>query len=75
MNVEYGTIARDEEGKKIGFMLPQSANTKEFLELIKSYPDIPSDVVESLLGTIKFNEKTEKKEVKKNDKGLVQRDC
>ena len=51
--------------REAGFMLPQSANTKEFLELIKSYPDIPSDVVESLLGTIKFNEKTEKKEVKK----------
>ncbi len=51
--------------REAGFMLPQSANTKEFLELIKSYPDIPSDVVESLLGTIKFNEETEKKEVKK----------
>ncbi len=51
--------------REAGFMLPQSANTKEFLELIKTYPDIPSDVVESLLGTIKFNEETEKKEVKK----------
>ncbi len=51
--------------REAGFMLPQSANTKEFLELIKIYPDIPSDVVESLLKTIKFNEETEKKEVKK----------
>ncbi len=51
--------------REAGFMLPQSANTKEFLELIRSYPDIPSDVVESLLKTIKFNEEPEKKEVKK----------
>ncbi len=51
--------------REAGFMLPQSANTKELLEQIKSYPDIPSDVVESLLNTIKFNENTETKEVKK----------
>ncbi len=51
--------------REAGFMLPQSANTKEFLELIKSYPDIPVDVVEALLKTIKFNEEPEKKEVKK----------
>ncbi len=51
--------------REAGFMLPQSANTKEFLELIKTYPDIPSNVVESLLGTIKFNEETERQEVNK----------
>ena len=34
--------------REAGFMLPQSANTKEFLEQIKSYPDIPIDVVEAL---------------------------
>ncbi len=44
------------------FMLPQSTNTKEFLELIKSYPNIPTDIAESLLNTIKFNESKEKKE-------------
>ena len=47
--------------REAGFMLPQSANTKEFLEQIKSYPDIPADVVEALLHTIHFNENTEKK--------------
>ena len=47
--------------REAGFMLPQSANAKEFLELIKTYPDIPADAVDSLLKTIKFNENKEKK--------------
>lgn len=51
--------------REAGFMLPQSANTKEFLEQIKSYPDIPIDVVEALLHNINFNENTAKKEVTK----------
>ena len=51
--------------REAGFMLPQSANTKEFLEQIKSYPDIPEDVVEALLHTIKFNENIKNKEVTK----------
>ncbi len=51
--------------REAGFMLPQSANTREFLEQIKSYPDIPIDVVEALLHNINFNENTEKKEVTK----------
>lgn len=51
--------------REAGFMLPQSANTKEFLEQIKSYPDIPTDVVEALLHKIRFNENIEKKEVTK----------
>ena len=38
-------------------MLLKSANTKEFLELIKTYPDVTADAVDSLLKTIKFNEK------------------
>ena len=45
--------------REASFMLPQSANTKEFLELIKTYPDIPADAVDSLLKTIKFEEKKE----------------
>ncbi|MDD6265955.1 MAG: hypothetical protein PUB34_06640 [Clostridia bacterium] len=40
-------------------MFPKSANTKEFLELIKTYPDVTADAVDSLLKTIKFNEKKE----------------
>lgn len=51
--------------REAGFMLPQSANTKEFLEQIKFYPDIPIDVVEALLHNINFNENTKKKEVTK----------
>lgn len=45
--------------REAGFMLPQSGNTKAFLEQIKSYPDVPLDAVEHLLNTIKFNENTE----------------
>ena len=51
--------------REAGYMLPQSANTKEFLELIKTYPDIPGDAVNSLLTTIKFNEKKEVKTMAK----------
>ncbi len=51
--------------REAGFMLPQSGNTKLFLEQIKRYPDIPADVVESLLHTIKFNEKTEETKMEK----------
>ncbi len=51
--------------REAGFMLPQSANTKEFLELIKTYPDIPTDVVDSLLRNIKFNEQKEVKKMAK----------
>ena len=54
--------------REAGFMLPQSTNTKEFLEQIKSYPDIPKDAVEALLHTIKFNENIEKKELTKTTK-------
>ena len=48
--------------RESGYMLPQSANTRAFLEQILDYPDIPADIAESLLKTIKFNEnnKTEK---------------
>lgn len=42
--------------REAGFMLPQSANTLEFLESIKGYPDIPVDIVNALLDSIKFNE-------------------
>ena len=49
--------------REAGFMLPQSENTKEFLEYVKTYPDIPIDIVESLLNNLKFNENTSKKEV------------
>ena len=45
--------------RESGYMLPQSANSKAFLESIKSYPGIPTEIVESLLKKIKFNEEKE----------------
>lgn len=42
--------------REAGYMLPQSRQTKAFLEHIREYPDIPQDVVEMLLETIKFHE-------------------
>ena len=42
--------------REAGFMLPQSGNTRAFLEQISSYPGIPTDVVDDLLHTIQFNE-------------------
>ena len=47
--------------REAGFMLPQSGNTRAFLESIRSYPGIPADVVEALLNSIEFNEKKEEK--------------
>ena len=55
--------------REAGFMLPQSANTLEFLESIKGYPDIPVDIVNALLDSIKFNENKKIKEVKKGKDG------
>ena len=51
--------------REAGYMLPQSGNTRSFLEGIKTYPDIPTDVVNSLLHTIQFNEKTEERKMEK----------
>ncbi len=51
--------------REAGFMLPQSGNTRTFLESIKSYPGVPLDAVESLLHNIQFNENTEEKPMEK----------
>ncbi len=51
--------------REAGFMLPQSGNTKTFLETIKNYPGVPADAVESLLHTIQFNENTEEIKMEK----------
>lgn len=51
--------------REAGFMLPQSGNTKHFLDAIRSYPDIPQEEVEFLLNTIHFNEKTEESKMEK----------
>jgi len=45
--------------REAGFMLPQSSNTKSFLESIRSYPGIDTDVVKQLLDTIQFHENKE----------------
>ena len=50
--------------RESGYMLPQSANTRDFLNMIKSYTGIPEDTVNSLLNTIKFIEYTSKSEEK-----------
>ena len=51
--------------REAGFMLPQSANTRAFLETVRNYPGVPVDAVETLLTTIQFNEKTEAKKTEK----------
>ncbi|MCI6534584.1 MAG: 4Fe-4S binding protein [Lachnospiraceae bacterium] len=51
--------------REAGFMLPQSGNTKQFLDAIRSYPDIPQEEVEFLLKSIHFNEKTEELKMEK----------
>lgn len=51
--------------REAGFMIPQSGNTREFLEKIKSYPGVPADIVETLLNTIQFNEETEERMMEK----------
>ena len=54
--------------REAGFMLPQSNNVREFLEMIKTYPDIPVDIVNELLKSIKFNENKKIKEVNNMEK-------
>ena len=54
--------------REAGFMLPQSGNTRAFLESIKTVPGVPIGTVEDLLHTLKFNEKNEKTEEKKMEK-------
>ncbi|HIS59327.1 MAG TPA: 4Fe-4S binding protein [Candidatus Faecousia faecipullorum] len=51
--------------REAGFMLPQSGNAKICLESIRNYPGIPADAVETLLKTIKFNEKMEEIKMEK----------
>ena len=55
--------------REAGFMLPQSGNTREFLESIRDYPGIPKETVENLLATIQFNEDNKKMEENKMERG------
>jgi len=58
-------LMAEDLAREAGFMLPQSENTRKFLESIKSYPDVPVDIVDILLKTINFNEKMEEKKMEK----------
>ncbi len=51
--------------REAGYMLPQSENAKAFLESVKNYEGIPTEQVEFLLKSIKFNEKSEEKKMEK----------
>lgn len=42
--------------REAGYMIPQSGKAKTFLESLKDYPGIPTDAVESLLASLRFNE-------------------
>ena len=55
--------------REAGFMLPQSGNTREFLESIRDYPGIPKETVENLLDTIQFNEDNKKMKENKMERG------
>lgn len=62
--------------REAGFMLPQSGNTKQFLETIKEIPDVPKDIVEQLLKSIRFNESPEEKNtVNMEDKKMEKWKC
>ena len=51
--------------REAGYMLPQSGNTRAFLESIRSYPGVPTDAVESLLQNIQCNEKVDETKMEK----------
>lgn len=56
---KFSRLMSEDLCREAGYMIPQSRNAKEFLEKIRSYPEIPTEIVENLLKTINFNEKTE----------------
>lgn len=39
MNIEYGTITKDEDGKKIGFMLPQNVDVNTLYKYTKWFDE------------------------------------
>lgn len=42
--------------REAGYMLPQSGNTKAFLQSLLDNPDVPQDAVRGLLDSLRFNE-------------------
>ena len=51
--------------REAGYMLPQSENTRRLLERVRKKNGIPAEAVETLLNTLKFNEKSEDKTMEK----------
>ena len=49
-------LMADDLCREAGFMLPQSNNSKKFLEDIRDIPGIPVNAVDTLLSKINFNE-------------------
>ena len=60
--VKSNRLMAEDLCRESGFMIPQSGNTRAFLESLKDIPDIPMDAVEDLLNTISFNENNETNE-------------
>ncbi len=54
--------------REAGYMIPQSLNAKKFLEMAKSYPGVPTEKIDGLLASIRFNEKNDEKEKKSMEK-------
>lgn len=54
--------------REAGYMIPQSLNAKKFLEMAKSYPGVPTEKIDGLLASIRFNEKDDEKEKKSMEK-------
>lgn len=52
--------------REAGFMLPQSGNTKAFLEKIREIPGVPAETVDQLLSIIRFNENIEENKANTN---------
>ncbi len=50
--------------REAGYMLPQSENTREFLQLIREIPEVPKETVDQLLQSINFNENIKHEETK-----------
>jgi rubrerythrin/NAD-dependent dihydropyrimidine dehydrogenase PreA subunit len=58
-------LMAEDLAREAGFMLPQSGNTRKFLEHLLTLPDVPRDAAETLLTKIQFNEKMEEKKMEK----------
>ena len=67
-------LQADDLCRESGYMLPQSNNTKEFLEKIRNIPGVPTNAVDTLLSKIKFNE-TDVKTITSKEKTMEKYRC